>query len=224
MKARIFLIFLEIVMVQHEVIPNLMSMEQQRHLYLCSIGKSLGDENIYSMARRKRGANARYVGQHLRVPRPGVAVHINAFNFQLGVLLKNSNSVSRMPVTEPATATALLTYEMIRVLVESNILPDGASFIAGSSGDLLEHLQAQDVVAFTGSAYGSKSRKMDAFVERSARFSAEADSLNAAVLGPDVEVGSDVWYAFIRNVLTDIRQKTGQKCTAVRRIFVPSDE
>ena len=192
-------------------------------------GKILGERKfLFDGEAEKLSTNARYVGQHIRIPRPGVAVHINAFNFPAwGTFEKIATAfLAGMPViTKPATATALLTYEMIRVLVESEMIPEGVlSFVAGSSGDLLDHLGPQDVVAFTGSAYtAAQLRGMPAFVQKSARFSAEADSLNAAVLGPDVEVGSDVWYAFIRNVLTDMRQKTGQKCTAVRRILVPTN-
>ena len=174
------------------------------------------------------GSNARYIGQHLRIPRPGIALHINAFNFPAwGTFEKIACSfLAGMPViTKPATATALLTYEMIKVIVDAQILPKGVlSFVAGSAGNLMELLGPQDVVAFTGSAQtAAMLRTAQPVLHKSTRFSAEADSLNAAVLGPDVEVGDDVWYAFIRNVVTDMTQKSGQKCTAVRRVFVPSN-
>ena len=203
-------------------------MVQQQHCqHMRTMEKRLVTESFYLMEKRRISSNARYVGQHIRIPRPGVAVHINAFNFPAwGTFEKIATAFLGWNARDykPATATAVLTYEMIRVLVDSQILPEGVlSFVAGNSGDLLEHLGSQDVVAFTGSAHtAAQLRKMPPFVEKSARFSAEADSLNAAVLGPDVEVGSDIWYAFVRNVLTDMRQKTGQKCTAVRRIFVPA--
>lgn len=176
----------------------------------------------------KISANARQAGQHIRLPRHGVAFHINAFNFPAwGTFEKIAVAfLAGMPVvTKPASTTALLTYEMIKIIVEADFLPKGVlSFIAGDSGDIIDHLEAQDVVAFTGSAKtAAKLRASQSVVHKSVRFNAEADSLNTAILAPDVEVGSDIWYRFINNVLTDIRQKAGQKCTASRRLLVPED-
>lgn len=174
----------------------------------------------------KIAANARHMGQHFRLPREGVAFHINAFNFPAwGAFEKIACAfLAGMPVvTKPSSTTALLTYEMIKIIVEADFLPAGTlSFIAGDSADALEKLQAQDVVAFTGSATtAAKLRQSAGVLHKSVRFNAEADSLNAAVLAPDVKVGGDIWYRFLNNVVTDIRQKAGQKCTASRRIFVP---
>lgn len=170
--------------------------------------------------------NARYIGQHVWLPRPGVAIHINAFNFPAwGAFEKIACAIlAGMPVvSKPGTATAWLTYEMVKVIVDADIMPPGSlSFVAGSAGDMLNYLGPQDVVAFTGSAHtAAKLRQSAGVLNKSTRFNAEADSLNSAVLGPDVAVGDDIWYTFIRNIITDMTQKTGQKCTAIRRIFVP---
>lgn len=170
--------------------------------------------------------SARFVGQHVRVPRHGVAVHINAFNFPAwGTFEKIAVALlAGMPVlSKPATATALLAWRMVQIVVEAGILPAGAlQFLAGPAGDLLDHLGPQDVVAFTGSAEtAARVRSSKGAVRASTHVNIEADSLNAAVLGPDVTVGSPVWHRFIRNIIVDMTQKTGQKCTAVRRVFVP---
>jgi oxepin-CoA hydrolase/3-oxo-5,6-dehydrosuberyl-CoA semialdehyde dehydrogenase len=155
-----------------------------------------------------------------------VAVHINAFNFPAwGTFEKVAVALlAGVPViSKPATATALVAWRMARIAIEAAELPDGAlQFVAGSTGDLLDRLGPQDVVAFTGSAAtAARLRAGAAFTERSARFNAEADSLNAAVLGPDVAPGDPVWNLALRNIVVDMTQKTGQKCTAVRRILVP---
>ncbi len=190
-------------------------------------GAKMGDDTFQlDGSISKIAANARHMGQHFRLPREGVAFHINAFNFPAwGAFEKVACALlAGMPiVTKPSSITALLTYEMIRIIVEANVLPSGVlSFIAGNSGDALDRLEPQDVVAFTGSAVtAAKLRQSAGVLYKSVRFNAEADSLNAAVLGPDVSVGSDIWYRFLNNVVTDITQKAGQKCTASRRIFVP---
>ena len=193
------------------------------------IGRHLGDARWQLDGEaEKLSSGARYVGQHVRLPRPGVAVHINAFNFPAwGTFEKIACALlAGMPVvSKPATATALVAWRMVEIIVEADILPPGAlSFIAGSAGDMLDHLGPQDVVAFTGSAdTAAMLRAGPGPVQRSVRFNAEADSLNAAVLAPGTAVGGGLWHSFIRNVVTDMRQKTGQKCTAVRRIIVPED-
>ena len=190
-------------------------------------GAKMGNERFQlDGTASKIAANARHMGQHFRLPREGVAFHINAFNFPAwGAFEKIACAfLAGMPVvTKPSSTTALLTYEMIKIIVEADFLPAGIlSFIAGDSADALERLQAQDVVAFTGSATtAAKLRQSAGVLHKSVRFNAEADSLNAAVLAPDVKVGGDIWYRFLNNVVTDIRQKAGQKCTASRRIFVP---
>ncbi len=194
------------------------------------LGKALGDARFQVDGdSEKLGSGARYVGQHLRLPRPGVAVHIGAFNFPAwGTFEKAACAIlAGVPVvSKPATATALVTFQMVEILVEAGILPPGVfSFVAGPAGDLLDHLGPQDALAFTGSAKtGAWFRQLPGVLQRGARINIEADSLNAAVLGPDVSVGDAVWHTFVRNVVTDIRQKTGQKCTAVRRVMVPTDK
>ncbi len=192
-----------------------------------TLGKELGDRRFLTDGDPiQLGRAPRFVGQHVRMPLQGVAVHINAFNFPAwGTFEKAAVSLlAGMPiVTKPATATAHLAWHMVKVVLDAKILPDGAlSFVAGSLGDLFEHLGPQDVVAFTGSAdTAARLRATPSILSRSVRFNAEADSLNAAVLGPDVEEGSDLWHWFVRAIATDVTQKTGQKCTAIRRVIVP---
>jgi oxepin-CoA hydrolase/3-oxo-5,6-dehydrosuberyl-CoA semialdehyde dehydrogenase len=170
------------------------------------------------------GRTSRYAGVHLLVPREGVAVHINAFNFPAwGTAEKAATALlAGMPVlSKPATSTALVAFRLVELAVEARALPEGAlAFLAGSTGDLLDGLGPQDVVAFTGSSRTAEKLR-DQLARRGARFNVEADSLNAAVLGPDVEPGSATWDLFVADVARDITQKAGQKCTAIRRIFVP---
>lgn len=190
-------------------------------------GKQLGDTSVLLDGEaEKLGQGARYVGQHVRLSRPGVAVHINAFNFPAwGTFEKVAVALlAGVPViTKPATATSWLTYRMVQIIVEAGILPDGAlQLLCGSVGDLLDHLGPQDCIAFTGSAStGAKLRAHACVIERSTRLTIEADSLNAAVIGPDLSPGDDLWHCAVRNIVKDITQKTGQKCTAVRRVLVP---
>jgi 3,4-dehydroadipyl-CoA semialdehyde dehydrogenase len=173
------------------------------------------------------GRTARYAGLHLLVPREGVAVHINAFNFPAwGTAEKAATALlAGMPiVSKPATSTALVAFRLVELAVETRALPAGAlSFLAGSTGDLLDRLTPQDVVAFTGSAQ-TAARLRDQVGRRGAKLNVEADSLNAAVLGPDVAPGSPTWDLFVADVARDITQKAGQKCTAIRRIFVPREQ
>lgn len=170
--------------------------------------------------------NPRFVGQHIKVPRHGVAVHINAFNFPAwGFGEKAAVALlAGMPVlTKPATSMALVTARMFEILHESGVVPAGVvSLVAGGPGDLLSHLGPQDCVAFTGSADTGRWLCTQAgLVDRGVRINVEADSLNSAVVGPDVEPGTDVFDLFIRETAKDMTQKAGQKCTAIRRIFVP---
>jgi 3,4-dehydroadipyl-CoA semialdehyde dehydrogenase len=172
------------------------------------------------------GRSPRFMGQHLLVPRRGVAVHINAFNFPAwGQCEKMACALlAGMPVIEkPGTPTAGVAEAVARAIVESGVLPEGAyGLLCGEAGDLLEHLGPQDVVAFTGSsATAVMLRAHRAFVERGARLNVEADSLNAAVLGADVAPGSDAFDLFVRELQREITQKSGQKCTALRRVLVP---
>lgn len=193
------------------------------------LGEALGGGRYQiDGASEKLSSGARYVGQHVRLPRPGVAVHINAFNFPAwGTFEKIAPAfLAGVPVlTKPATATAALTWRMIQIIVEAGILPPGTlSLVAGSAGDLLDHLGPQDLIAFTGSAStAAMIRSGDGVLHRSVRTNIEADSLNSATLAPDVAPNDPIWHAFVRAVITDMRQKTGQKCTAIRRVFVPAD-
>ncbi|HWA36379.1 MAG TPA: 3,4-dehydroadipyl-CoA semialdehyde dehydrogenase [Burkholderiales bacterium] len=172
------------------------------------------------------GRSARFHGQHIAVPRHGVAVHVNAFNFPAwGFAEKAAVALlAGMPVlAKPATSSAMVAHRVVELLVEKKALPEGAlSFIAGSAGNLVALLGAQDVLAFTGSGdTGEKLRSQPNIVRHSVRVNVEADSLNAAVLGPDVEARSDMYELFLKDVVRDMTQKAGQKCTAIRRIVVP---
>jgi oxepin-CoA hydrolase/3-oxo-5,6-dehydrosuberyl-CoA semialdehyde dehydrogenase len=172
------------------------------------------------------GRSSRVLGQHVLVPRMGVAVHVNAFNFPAWGLAEKAAValLAGMPViSKPATATALVSHRIMELVVASGALPPGAlSFVAGSAGDLIDRLGAQDVLAFTGGhATGLMLRSKPNLLAHSTHVNIEADSLNAAVLGPDVVRGGDTWGVFLTDVVRDMTQKTGQKCTAIRRVFVP---
>jgi oxepin-CoA hydrolase/3-oxo-5,6-dehydrosuberyl-CoA semialdehyde dehydrogenase len=193
------------------------------------IGAKLGDTHIMVDGESEQiGRTARFSAQHIRVPRAGVAVHINAFNFPAWGLAEKAAAalLAGMPViSKPASATALVSHRMMEMFLAQGILPEGAlSLISGSSGDLLSHLQGQDVLSFTGSSDTAKLlRASEGVIERSVHINVEADSLNAAVLAPDVDLGSETFGLFINDVVRDMTQKTGQKCTAIRRIYVPDE-
>ncbi|MCA9657312.1 MAG: 3,4-dehydroadipyl-CoA semialdehyde dehydrogenase [Myxococcales bacterium] len=164
--------------------------------------------------------------QHVSLPRHGLAIHINAFNFPAwGMIGKAAVALlAGMPVlSKPATSTCLLAHRIAELIVEANVLPAGAfQFLAGSAGDLLDHVGPQDVIAFTGSAaVGAKIRGHRAVLANNVRVNIEADSLNAVVFGPDLEQGTELFDLAIRDAVTELTQKTGQKCTATRRILVP---
>ena len=194
------------------------------------VGKELGDRHIISDGKTEQiGRTPRYGGKHIYSSMCGVAVHVNAFNFPAwGMIEKAAVALlAGMPViSKPATSTALLAHRMTEILVETGVLPDGAfSFIAGSVGDLLDHLGPQDALAFTGSgATAAVLRGLDAHTKRSVRINVEADSLNAAIMGPDIESGAETWQMMLNEVTNDVRQKAGQKCTAIRRVFVPPEQ
>jgi oxepin-CoA hydrolase/3-oxo-5,6-dehydrosuberyl-CoA semialdehyde dehydrogenase len=171
------------------------------------------------------GRTARMGGQHVWARRRGVAIHINAFNFpgwglceKLGPAL-----LAGMPViAKPATATALVAHRLVELFAA--LLPAGAlQLLVGPAGGLLDHARGGDVIAFTGgSATARALRTHDAVAARGARLNVEADSLNAAVLAPDVEPSSETFALFVADVARDLTQKTGQKCTAIRRVLVPA--
>ncbi|WP_299813402.1 phenylacetic acid degradation bifunctional protein PaaZ [uncultured Roseibium sp.] len=167
-----------------------------------------------------------FSGQHILSPLRGIAVHINAFNFPCwGMLEKIAPAlIAGVPcLVKPASQTAYVTERMVRHIQESGILPDGAlQLLCGSAGDLIDHVSDQDVVTFTGSAStGQMLRGHPAIIRNSVRFTMEADSLNAAVLGPDAKPGEPEFDLFVKEVVREMTAKAGQKCTAVRRIIVP---
>jgi oxepin-CoA hydrolase / 3-oxo-5,6-dehydrosuberyl-CoA semialdehyde dehydrogenase len=167
-----------------------------------------------------------FVGQHLCVPLEGAALHINAFNFPVwGMLEKLAPALlAGVPaIVKPATQTSYLTERVFRRILESRILPEGAvQLICGGVGDLFEHLTCQDVVSFTGSAATAlKLRQHPAVSASSVRFTAETDSLNSSILGPDAHAGSPELDLFVREVAREMTVKAGQKCTAIRKAIVP---
>jgi oxepin-CoA hydrolase / 3-oxo-5,6-dehydrosuberyl-CoA semialdehyde dehydrogenase len=167
-----------------------------------------------------------FAGTHILVPRGGVAVHINAFNFPVwGLLEKLAPSfLAGMPcIAKPATATSYLTEAMVRLVVESGLLPEGSlQLVIGGTGDLLDRLQGNDVVTFTGSAdTAARLRVHPNLVRHSVPFNAEADSLNCAILAPDVSPDDPEFDLFVKEVAREMTVKAGQKCTAIRRAIVP---
>jgi oxepin-CoA hydrolase/3-oxo-5,6-dehydrosuberyl-CoA semialdehyde dehydrogenase len=168
-----------------------------------------------------------FVGQHVFVPRLGAAVHINAFNFPCwGMLEKLAPTLlAGVPaIVKPASSTSYLTETMVRRIVASGILPEGAiQLICGSVGDLFDHLTSQDTVAFTGSkSTAEKLQQHPRVVAHSVRFTAETDSLNASILGPDAVPGTPEFDLFVKEVKREMISKAGQKCTAIRRIIAPA--
>ena len=168
-----------------------------------------------------------FVGQHLCVPLEGAAVHINAFNFPVwGMLEKLAPALlAGVPaIVKPATQTSYLTERVFHRIIESGILPPGAvQLLCGSTGDLFDHLTCQDVVSFTGSASTAHKLRQHPVVNANAvRFTAETDSLNSSILGPDAGAGSPELELFVREVVREMTVKAGQKCTAIRRALVPS--
>lgn len=191
------------------------------------VGIALGDKRLLVDGEAiQLGRAPRLVGQHVLTTRQGVAVHVNAFNFPAWGLAEKAAValLAGMPVlTKPATSSALVAHRLFELLVEAQIWPKGVlSLLMGRAGDLVDHLEGQDCLAFTGGAStASLLRNTPGVVMRGTRINVEADSLNAAVLGPDVETGSETWDFFLKDVLRDMTQKAGQKCTAIRRILVP---
>jgi len=169
-----------------------------------------------------------FVGRHICVPIEGVAVHINAFNFPVwGMLEKLAPTLlAGVPaIVKPATVTSYLAEAVFRAMLESGIFPEGAiQLICGSAGDLIAHLDCQCAVAFTGSADTGRTLKSNkSIIENSVRFNQEADSLNFSMLGPDAKPGTDEFDLFVKEVAKEMTTKAGQKCTAIRRTFVPEN-
>lgn len=170
--------------------------------------------------------NNTFIGHHICVPKEGVALHINAYNFPVwGMLEKIAvNLLAGVPaVVKPATITSFLTESVVKEIIASGILPEGSlQLICGSAQGILDHVTAQDVVTFTGSAStGRMLKSHPRIIEESVPFNLEADSLNCMVLGVDVQPGMAEFDIFIKEVQREITVKAGQKCTAVRRIMVP---
>ena len=172
------------------------------------------------------GKGGQFLGQHILTPRHGVAVQINAFNFPVwGPLEKFAPAfLAGVPsLVKPASSTAYLTARLVELIVESGLLPAGSlQLICGSAGDLLDHLTDQDLLSFTGSAStAQRLRTNPTVVGRSVRFNAEADSLNCSILGPDAGPGSPEFDLYVKQLVTEMTVKAGQKCTAIRRALVP---
>jgi 3,4-dehydroadipyl-CoA semialdehyde dehydrogenase len=195
--------------------------------YYARLGAGLGDAHTLLDEKPVRLAKAEnYQAIHLLLPRRGVAVHINAFNFPSWGLWEKAavSLLAGMPVlAKPASSTAMLAHAMVKDVVAAKVLPDGAlSLLCGGAGGLLDALSSDDVVAFTGSADTAvRVRGHANVVARSVPVNIEADSINAAVLAPGAAAGSAAFDAFVREVVREMTVKAGQKCTAIRRIFMP---
>ncbi|WAG76792.1 phenylacetic acid degradation bifunctional protein PaaZ [Metapseudomonas furukawaii] len=173
------------------------------------------------------GKQNQFAGTHILVPRGGLAVHINAFNFPIwGMLEKFAPTfLAGMPcIIKPATATSYLTEATVRLMQESGLLPEGSlQLVIGGTGDLLDRLQGQDVVTFTGSAdTAARLRVNPNLVRNSIPFNAEADSLNCAILAPEITPDDPEFDLFVKEVAREMTVKAGQKCTAIRRAIVPA--
>ncbi|HWS34319.1 MAG TPA: phenylacetic acid degradation bifunctional protein PaaZ [Actinoplanes sp.] len=185
------------------------------------------DTIVLDGAVERLGKAGTFVGQHVYTSRPGVAVQINAFNFPVwGMLEKLAPAfLAGLPsIVKPASQTAYLTESVVRRIIESGLLPEGTlQLISGSAGSLLDELTLQDSVAFTGSAHTAGIlRRHTAVLDGGVRLGVEADSLNCSILGPDVRADDPEFDLFIRGVVTEMTVKAGQKCTAIRRVIVPS--
>jgi len=172
--------------------------------------------------------NGTFIGHHIMVPKEGVAIHINAFNFPIwGMLEKIAvNLMAGVPaVVKPSEYTCYLTEVMVRDIIDSKILPEGAlQLICGLGRGLIDHVETQDVVTFTGSAFtGQMLKAHPRVLSESVAFNLEADSLNATILGQKAIPGTEEFDLFIKETVKEIIIKAGQKCTAVRRIIVPED-
>jgi oxepin-CoA hydrolase / 3-oxo-5,6-dehydrosuberyl-CoA semialdehyde dehydrogenase len=175
------------------------------------------------------GRGGQFVGQHILTPLLGVAVQINAFNFPVwGPLEKLAPAlIAGVPtLVKPASQTAYLTARVVELIIEAGLLPEGAlQLVCGGAGDLLDHLEEHDLLGFTGSAStAQRLRAHPTIVARSVRFNAEADSLNCSILGPDATPGTPEFDLYVKQLGTEMTVKAGQKCTAIRRAFVPAGQ
>jgi oxepin-CoA hydrolase/3-oxo-5,6-dehydrosuberyl-CoA semialdehyde dehydrogenase len=189
--------------------------------------REMPDAHVYlDGAPEQLGRDGQFMGRHICTPLQGVAVHINAFNFPVwGMLEKLAPTLlAGVPaIVKPATATCYVTEHCVRLMLDSGLLPKGAlQLVCGGLGDMLDHLDCQDAVAFTGSADTAlKLRSNPVLLQNSVRFTSEQDSLNASVLGPDATPGTPEFDLFVKEVQREMTAKAGQKCTAIRRIMVP---
>jgi oxepin-CoA hydrolase/3-oxo-5,6-dehydrosuberyl-CoA semialdehyde dehydrogenase len=197
--------------------------------YASMARRELPDERFLPEGKvEKLGKGGTFVARHLLVPRDGVAVQINAYNFPVwGMLEKLAPAFlgGMASLVKPAPQTAYLTERVVRDIIASGLLPEGAlQLVTGDPGDLLDHLEEQDMVAFTGSAAtAQKLRVHPNIVARNVPFNTEADSLNASVLGLSVKPEDPEFALFVREVAREMTGKAGQKCTAIRRALVPRD-
>jgi len=192
-----------------------------------SKAKSMPDAHVMLDGGREAISKGDFQGQHILAPLTGAAIHINAYNFPVwGMLEKLAPTLlAGMPaIVKPATVGSYLTQAAFRIMIESGALPDGAvQLLLGSTGDLFDRLDGQDSVAFTGSAETANLLKAHPnIIANTVRFTAEQDSLNASVLGPDVKPDAPEFDLYVKEVVREMTQKTGQKCTAIRRILVPA--
>jgi oxepin-CoA hydrolase/3-oxo-5,6-dehydrosuberyl-CoA semialdehyde dehydrogenase len=196
--------------------------------YASKARRELPNDTVYiDGAVEPLGKSGQFAGQHIMTSRLGVAVQVNAFNFPVwGPLEKLAPAfLGGVPsLIKPASQTAYLTARLVELMTDSGLLPPGSvQLICGSAGDLLDHLSEQDLVSFTGSAATARQlRAHPVVVGRSVRFNAEADSLNCSILGPDAGPGSDEFDLYVKQLVTEMTVKAGQKCTAIRRVFVPA--
>jgi oxepin-CoA hydrolase / 3-oxo-5,6-dehydrosuberyl-CoA semialdehyde dehydrogenase len=172
--------------------------------------------------------NGTFIGHHINVPKDGVAVHINAFNFPIWGMLEKigTNLMAGVPaIVKPSEYTCFLTEIMVKDIITSQILPEGAlQLVCGLGRGIIDHVSCQDVVTFTGSAFtGRKLKNSPIIIQESVPFNLEADSLNATILGKYATPGTAEFDLFIKEATKEITIKAGQKCTAVRRIIVPED-
>ncbi len=197
--------------------------------YYARLGASLGDAKALLDDKPVRLAKPEnFQAIHLLVPRRGVAVHINAFNFpSWGLWEKAACAIlSGVPMlAKPASATCMLSHQMVRDVVAANVVPEGAlSLLCGGIGDLLDHVGPEDAIAFTGSSEtANRIRSNRNVLARGTLVNVEADSVNAALLAPGVAAATPAFDAFIKEVAREMTVKAGQKCTAIRRVLVPSD-
>ena len=196
-------------------------------IYAAKGRREMPDDHVYLDGPPEQlGRSGQFIGRHICTPLQGVAVHINAFNFPVwGMLEKLAPTLLAgvAAVVKPATATCQVTEACFRLMIQSGILPDGAiQLVTGGLGNMLDYLDCQDVVSFTGSAETAlKLRGNPVLLERSVRFTSEQDSLNASVLGSDAAPGTPEFDLFVKEVQREMTAKAGQKCTAIRRIMVP---